>query len=148
MTLHAGLPACVAKAEISFMFEHGKSYLVYLSALWWYTEPLSKYSSHFSYLPPQGFLYQHKPYCGGVDQAVENGELSNIFAHSTSIPTGGFLCQLGVFFRLWPTGHPPRSTSVVQLHILLSTIHSFHPFLVPRTLTAKSTLLIIRFPSG
>jgi hypothetical protein len=57
MTLHAGLPACVAKAEISFMFEYGKSYLVYLSALRWCTKPLNKYSSNFSYLPPQGFLY-------------------------------------------------------------------------------------------
>jgi hypothetical protein len=84
-------------------------------------------------------------YCGGFDQAVENGDLSNIFAHSTSIPIGGFRCQLGVFFRLWPTG---EITLVLQLHILLSTIHSFHLFLVPRTLTAKSTLLIIRLPSG
>jgi hypothetical protein len=31
--------------------------LVYLSALRWCTKPLSKYSSHFSYSPPQGFLY-------------------------------------------------------------------------------------------
>jgi len=55
--LDAGLPACVAKREILFMFEYGPPYLVYFSALWRCTEPLNKYSSHFSYLPPQGFLY-------------------------------------------------------------------------------------------
>ena len=39
-------------------------------------------------------------YCGGFDQAVENAELSNFSAHSTSISIGGFPRQPEVHFRL------------------------------------------------
>ena len=69
-------------------------------------------------------------YCGDFDQAVENAELSNIFAHSTSIPIHGFLCQPGVHFCLWPTS--PSAKTDVSGVILLSTMHSLRPFLVPR----------------
>ena len=83
-------------------------------------------------------------YCGGFDQAVENAELSNIFAHPTSIPIGGFLCQPGVHFRLWPTG--PCVKTHVNAAIGYTTINHtlFAP--LPGFQTAKALLLIIRLP--
>jgi hypothetical protein len=126
MALDAGLPAWLAKRENSFMFEYGAFYLVYLSALWWCTKPLSKYSSHFSYLPPQGFLYPAQLTAGILTKQLRMLNYRT-FSPTLSIPIGGFLCQPGVHFRLWFTG--PSAKTHVSGAILLSAMRFLHPFL-------------------
>jgi len=107
--------------------------------------------NHSIKIPPIPPTCRHRDSCigtkltaGVLAQAVENAELSNIFAHSTSIPIRGFLCQPGVHFHLWPTG--PSAKTLVSGAIAYTIINHtlFAP--LPGPQIAKSPLLVIRLP--
>lgn len=75
----------MAKGKIRSYSSQGNLILC-IPQLWQYTEPLTKVSSNFSLIAAPGIpVFSKELKASFFDKAVETGDLSNLFAHSTSI---------------------------------------------------------------